>query len=427
MSPRAPSPPFRTLMRLFFCKANLRRLFGLIVFKPVSWLARVIPKTNIVVIGARYGAYYDWDPKYVFEYLLAHPDEHRLRPYWVARKRALYRALKEAGKPVLLLYRPGDVWKVMRAKIAVISTSPGDIDLHLISGAILVHTYHGIPIRKVANEYLDHYRGQIHGGWKAAFANLCMKFYYAVRVEAKADYIITTSEGANRIWQQQYRHDPSKYRVLGMPRNDALFLPPADPIKRDNELILAYLPTFRGTAGETTSGIEELFLHHGFDADRFAGFLREHRIRFLLKCHHRQLAGDILHTVFGNHECFELYAGQDVIPLLRETDLLITDYSSVIWHYLLLDRPAIFAPFDLDEYRRALGFTLDYEDFMPGPICRSWPEVLAELAAVLEHDAYADKRKKARDFMYAHVDGNTCQRVCAFLEELNQGRHWRSP
>ena len=412
---------FVVALKLFFCPANLVRLTGLVLFFPVGLLARVIPKRDIVVLGARYGQHYDWDPKYIFEYLLAHEDERDFECFWVARTRALWEQLRGEGKPVLRLYRPADVWKVLRARIAVISTSPGDIDLHLIAGARLVHTYHGIPIRKVAGDYLEWRTRHISGLLPRLFLKVCFAIYYAVRVEAKADFIITTSEQVNDIWHSQYRHDPACYRELGCARDDGLFIKSEPALRRaPGETVISYLPTFRGIPGVPTQSVLELFRYYGFDPNAYHEFLEAHDARLVLKLHHKQEGREELVEFLKDCPRIEFCAIQDVIPVLQDTDILITDYSSVVFHYLLLDRPVVFGCFDIETYEAHMGFTLDYRTFMPGPKCLSWPEVLDAIGAYLREDAYLEHRKRARDFIFKYQDGNSCRRIAGFLNELNR-------
>ena len=70
-----------------------------------------------------------------------------------------------------------------------------------------------------------------------------------------------------------------------------------------------------------------------------------------------------------NHPSFlNLPADTDIYSYLDLIDIVITDYSSIGFDFLLWDRPVIFFPYDLDYYKnhdRKLIF--DYEKFTPGP------------------------------------------------------------
>ena len=60
-------------------------------------------------------------------------------------------------------------------------------------------------------------------------------------------------------------------------------------------------------------------------------------------------------------------------------DSLITDYSSIYLDYMLLERPIIFLPYDLQEYESSVGFTMDYMENTPGPKPVNFHNFLTEL------------------------------------------------
>lgn len=411
---------FSKLFSLLFCKANIKRFSALILFSPVTLLARLIPKKkNLVLLGARYGTYFDWEPSFVFSHLCRKPDEAEFEFFWVCRSNKVYEELKQKGRPVLKLYSAKAIRACLRANIIVISTSPADIDLFLTAGAKVVHTYHGMPIRKVAGSYLNHFAERISNPALRSLVSLFMKIYFAMRVEAKADYVITTSEFANDIWDSQYQHGREKYRILGNARNDVLFETTLPQIKKSpEEVIISYLPTDRGTTGMQ---LVDLFNKFGFDHELFETFLEQNNARFLLKCHHRQFGVAGLKELFENSERMFMYSGQDVMPVLKETDVLISDYSSVSFNFLMRNRPIILGAFDINEYEAKLGFTFDFRKDMPGPICADWPQVFSEIEKAINSDPWAERRKKVLDRLYDQQDGNSCARIVMFLNMLTKG------
>lgn len=64
------------------------------------------------------------------------------------------------------------------------------------------------------------------------------------------------------------------------------------------------------------------------------------------------------------------YSSIDIIELLILSDCLITDYSSSIFDYSILEKPMIFYMYDVEEYLKTRGFYLDYEKDLPGPIVK---------------------------------------------------------
>lgn len=66
---------------------------------------------------------------------------------------------------------------------------------------------------------------------------------------------------------------------------------------------------------------------------------------------------------------YDLTDYESIEDLYIITDILITDYSSVMFDYAVLDRPMLFFTYDLDEYRDKLrGFNIDIEKEAPGPL-----------------------------------------------------------
>ena len=74
---------------------------------------------------------------------------------------------------------------------------------------------------------------------------------------------------------------------------------------------------------------------------------------------------------------YDLTDYESIEDLYIITDILITDYSSVMFDYAVLDRPMLFFTYDLDEYRDKLrGFNIDIEKEAPGPLLYTSDEVL---------------------------------------------------
>jgi CDP-glycerol glycerophosphotransferase (TagB/SpsB family) len=109
----------------------------------------------------------------------------------------------------------------------------------------------------------------------------------------------------------------------------------------------------------------------------------------------------------------------DIYPLLRESAVLITDYSSVYFDYLLLDRPIIFAPFDLQLYTTAeRELFYDYDQVTPGPKAKDWPDVLRLLREAMQNDSWSDERRKVCTRFNKFKDSNNSERVFQAFSRL---------
>jgi CDP-ribitol ribitolphosphotransferase len=102
----------------------------------------------------------------------------------------------------------------------------------------------------------------------------------------------------------------------------------------------------------------------------------------------------------------------DVNDLLFAVDLLITDYSSILFEYSVLQRPMLFFAYDLDEYVAERDFYVPFEEFVPGRIVRSFAELLD---AIDREDYEVEKVGAFVRAHFAHLDAGAADRV---IDEL---------
>lgn len=101
--------------------------------------------------------------------------------------------------------------------------------------------------------------------------------------------------------------------------------------------------------------------------------------------------------------------------LLFTTDVLITDYSSVVFEAAVLHIPMLFYTFDLAEYRSGRNFYFPMERFAPGALCTDWKDLLQQLSKP-ESIAACDPEFTSRFFL--HQDGGSAERVAGHLKSL---------
>lgn len=108
----------------------------------------------------------------------------------------------------------------------------------------------------------------------------------------------------------------------------------------------------------------------------------------------------------------DLSADDELNDLLFVTDLLVTDYSSVVFEASLLDIPMLFYSFDLDEYVSSRDFYYDYKSFVPGKIVYNEAELTR---AVLEGDFDFNKVNAFKSEFFDNIDGLSSQRVADYI------------
>lgn len=113
-------------------------------------------------------------------------------------------------------------------------------------------------------------------------------------------------------------------------------------------------------------------------------------------------------------------SGIDLYEFLNACDLLITDYSSVYFDYLLLDRPIIFTPIDLDDYIENAGMLYGPFDFWtPGPKVLDQETLQNQILNNLYgKDEYSNQRSMIKDIVHYYKDANSHKRVWNLIEEV---------
>ena len=98
----------------------------------------------------------------------------------------------------------------------------------------------------------------------------------------------------------------------------------------------------------------------------------------------------------------------DINDLLFAVDLLITDYSSIVFEFSTLGRPMLFYAYDLDEYIAGRDFYVPYREFVPGRIVRTFEELVD---AIRRDDYEVEKVPRFAARYFDHLDGCSTDRV----------------
>ena len=211
----------------------------------------------------------------------------------------------------------------------------------------------------------------------------------------------------------------------GYPRNDALFantLPLVrvnidhrvstiiDRHRASNGKVGIYAPTFREARSDP-------FADDSVDLPALSQAAARLDLLLLIKLH-PAMHGRLRSTELANLAFVE--PDSDAYPLLPLTDFLITDYSSIFFDYLLLDRPVLFFPYDLEHYlAREREMYFDYGEMTPGPKSFDVQELAGAMAdAVGGVDSWQAERARVRDLVFDYQDGKAAKRL---LDELFPG------
>ncbi|AOZ93246.1 CDP-glycerol glycerophosphotransferase family protein [Paenibacillus crassostreae] len=233
-----------------------------------------------------------------------------------------------------------------------------------------------------------------------------------------------------------------QYHITGVPRNDALFagnsrdnLTKVLPQWKDAaETVIFFMPTFRNSIitpdkKEGGKNFSNLFGLSDFNKSQLLEFLQLNNITLIIKLHPfeenyfanelQELSTQRIYTLNDKH--LEK-AGMDLYDVLGSADMLLTDYSSVYIDYLLLDRPVIFLPTDLDDYRANRGLLFEPYDFWtPGPKIDTQLELQDTIAQYLEEPTwYSHDRKTILNLTHKYQDQHSSIRIWEVIDRYIQ-------
>lgn len=293
------------------------------------------------------------------------------------------------------------------------STGEPAPDSSFFAGRPVIQLWHGIPLKKIGFPEI------------ASAVNMnSEKALYLQRQYAGYACVPSTSPWmTEELFSRVFR--AAEFPNLGFARNDILLRPPThhDMLGVDQELyldlvrhrkgggkVVVYMPTFRDTGGN--------FLEDGvLDPFALEAFCLRHKIIFLTKFH-----PNIDVPAFRKLRAFMVCdSACDIYPLLPLADTLLTDYSSVYFDYMLLDRPLLFFDYDKDKYlTKDREMFFDYESMTPGLHCHTQEELLAALLRTLHcgEDPHASTRRELCARAFTHQDALASHRICCHISQM---------
>lgn len=225
---------------------------------------------------------------------------------------------------------------------------------------------------------------------------------------------IVSSESIRKDYAKAFRMDIQNVHSYGIPRTDIFFdstykmkiredLYQKYPLLKNKKVIL-FAPTFRGN--DIHQGFYD-FQHIHFSSLQKA--LGDEYV-LILKLH--PYIKNKCQEILDEHFFMNLTSLREINDLLFVTDILITDYSSVIFEASLLDIQTIFFAYDLEEYIQQRDFFYPYENYTYGPVVKNQKELVN---AILSPQDFSDKKKEFQKQFMEACDGKSSQRFVNLL------------
>lgn len=292
-----------------------------------------------------------------------------------------------------------------RAKHVFYTT--GQIPIKPSKDQIVIHMDHGTTAVKTGNLLSN-----INNGDDFFFTYYCAPseaYIPIVKAEfnCNEDNIIINSEPVTDIFfQETDQYDMgNNYTKLGL-----------------------WVPTFRQSdyLGYDDSAQEELLPTLQIaDYEELNELLKKYQIKLVVKLHDMQDLSKYNNIQYSN---LIILSGNDftslnydLYKLLKQTDFILADYSSVFLQYLLLDKPIGFVIPDFEEYKEKRGFVFEnVKEYMPGVKITTKKELYNFLETIANNeDNYADARRQINNIVNQYQDGKSCERLIQYSKLNN--------
>ncbi|WP_336208149.1 CDP-glycerol glycerophosphotransferase family protein [Nonomuraea sp. LPB2021202275-12-8] len=261
-------------------------------------------------------------------------------------------------------------------------------------GQVVVQTWHGTPAKHIGNDQPHMARDPRPPIWHRQAAEV-----------RGWDVLLSQSPWATPVLRKAFGYQ-GEVLESGLPRNDVLTSPDRDDLAAavrerlglaEGKRVILYAPTWRDY--DRKNAMVKLDLAKAREA-----LGADHEL--LVRAHPMQAmpaVPDIARDVTTY---------PDIADLLLVTDVLVTDYSSVMFDFAVTGRPIVFYGYDLAKYSTKRGLYVDLPEIAPGPVLSTSSDVVDALRSIDEVEAaHADRYSAFRATFAPRDDGKATARV----------------
>lgn len=270
---------------------------------------------------------------------------------------------------------------------------------------IYVQTWHGFALKRIEKDVVETLGDRYED--------------YAKRDSSQIDLIVSDSRFMTEVYRRTFWYE-GEIQEFGSPRNDAL-------VNGDNETyklvrssfglpeeckIVLYAPTFRADKSMEPYSIDYARLRKNCEA-RFGG-----RFAVLIRLH-PNIMSQAKELSFDGETTFDASPYQDMQELLAAADIVITDYSSLMFDFMLTGRPCFQYATDIDAYKNDRNFNFSLEK-LPFPLAENNDE-LENAILGFDDTEYQKRLNKFNEEFGVRADGRAAARCVEWILDRMKG------
>ena len=366
---------------------------------------------NVWVFGEWFGKRTGDNVTYLANYIAENYTDVQL--YWLCDKECDTSRLH--SRIIIIDYTTKEAVNVLKhASVAFMGEGISDLNPEVhnyLGNAIKVNLWHGIMWKKIG---LDAEKNK-----KIGIVGKIRKIIY------RYDYFESPSNEYSSHIKTAFDSSDTNIIQSGLPRNVVFHdIEKVEECRKSlvnrlnisNPIIVSYLPTFRDSKSNSFSFVD-------VEDSTFEQWLQDNNVYIIQKAHAAEKGG------FGSDKG-HIITIEDITAqeLMAASDILVTDYSSCFFDFLILDRPIIHFLYDYDYYKeKDRGLYYEKEEVICGPT----PNTIGELIEVIKRSVlnpveYKDLRRARREKFLTYENPDSCKIIAEFIITQNNKKARRN-
>ena len=388
---------------------NIKKSIKKIIITAYKCLTPVIPlKKNLILFQSNNGVNYSGNPRYIYEEMVRQGLDQEYDCVWIL----LDTSIEVPGKCRKIRRNyPKFFWNLMRAKFWIFDSRQEKMYVKK-KDTVYIQTWHGTPLKKLA---LDMDQMDMAGNQNIE------RYHENFRIACRDwDYLVSQNKFSTEVFKSCFDFADKPILEIGYPRNDVLFQKNNEKDIRElkeklglplDKKIMLYAPTWRDNEFYQ-KGAYKFATELDFDRMREA-FSDEY---CMIVKYHYLVSENIDWTPYKGF-VYTFDETNDIAWLYLVSDILITDYSSVMFDYSLLNRPMFFFAYDLEDFQNHLrGFYFDFINEIPGPISQDTKTLISDIRNYKEEE-WEEKYKAYHD-KFNNVDcGDASRQIIQLVQK----------
>lgn len=339
------------------------------------------------------GKKFDDSPRAIYEYILSNSKYDDYKIYWAfddINKYTLTRGFKLKNNSIKFFYI------ALKAKYWITNSSMERGLRFKNKKTFYINTWHGTTIKKLGKDQKSN-----------AF---CFKVTEPDIYFAQSTYDVD-------IFSSAFELDKKKIVLVGLPRNDELVkcLSMSNDCNEitdirlklkipDGKKVILYMPTYR----EFDKDKDGNYIKPPIDINKWRQKLCNNYV-LLFRAHYETTS--VLGIRFDDF-FYDVSDYEHLNDLLKIADILVSDYSSVMFDYSILERPIFSFAYDYDDYAQKRGCYIDITKELPNGICRTEDELLDEII----NCNYEEQAVKTKRFKGKYIE--TCGNASEYIDSI---------